>query len=290
MTSARETPRYQALIGVVQLWRPINIVLSLAGVVIGAFLGAGPMAFSRPHLGSVILAAFSAASVTAAANAINDAFDVKVDRVNRPTRPIPAGKITERAATYTWLFGAILGIGLSLLLSATHVLIASAAIVVVYLYSAVLKRAGFIGNFAVSAIVASSIVYGALATGYIGKAWIGSVLAFLLTLAREITKDLEDVEGDIQEGANTLPVSIGHRKTSLIAVALIVVTIVAAPMPFLFFSFERLYLLGIAVTNFCLLSAIWYLWVADERKETYGKASFMLKSAMVAGLGALLLA
>jgi len=290
MVSLRKDSRYQTFVGVVQLWRPVNIALSLAGVTVGAYLSAGPMAFARSRIGTVLLAALSAAAVTAAANAINDAFDVKVDRVNRPGRPIPSGKITERAATITWLVGAILGIGLSLLLSAAHVLIASAAIVTVYLYSAVLKRAGLIGNFAVSVIVSTSILYGALTTGSIGKAWIGAVLAFLITLAREITKDLEDVEGDVNAGANTLPVSIGRKRTSLLAVGLIMATVVAAPMPFLFFSFERLYLLGIAATDFCLLGAVWYLWVADERKEIYGKASFMLKSAMVAGLGALFLA
>lgn len=289
MASAPRNTGYQTFIGVLQLWRPLNILLALAGVAVGAYLGSGPAAFAS-RLGSVLLAALSAGAVTAAANAINDAFDVRVDRVNRPDRPIPSGKITERTATITWLIGALVGIGLSLLLSAAHVLIASAAVVGVYLYSALLKRAGFIGNLAVSAIVSVSIIYGALATGSIGKAWIGSGLAFLITLAREITKDLEDVEGDVSTGANTLPVSIGRQKTTVMAVVLIMMCIVAAPMPFLFLSFQRLYLLGIAATNFCLLAAVWHLWVAGGRKASYGRASFMLKSAMVAGLGALLMA
>lgn len=290
MLSALQSPKYRVVVGVVQLVRPVNVALSLAGVIVGAYLGAGLSAFGRPHLQSVILAALSAAAVTSAANAINDAFDVKVDRVNRPNRPIPSGKITERAATTTWLLGALIGIGLSLMLSVAHVLIASASIVLVYTYSAVLKRVGLIGNLVVSAIVSASIVYGALATGQMGKSWIGLLLAFLLTLSREITKDLEDIEGDVRDGVQTLPVSIGHKRTKLITIGLILTTIVAAPMPFLFFAFDRLYLLGVTIANFCLLGAIWFLWVSEESKEDYGKASLLLKSAMVAGLGALLLA
>ena len=289
MVSASRLSRYHAVVGVVQLLRPVNVVLSVAGVLVGAYLGADVVAFDQARMGRVLLAALSAAAVTAAANSLNDAFDVKVDQVNRPKRPIPSGKITESAATRTWLFGALVGIGLSLTLSVEHVLIASSSIVLVYMYSAVLKRAGLIGNVVVSAIVSAAIIYGALATGQVGKAWIGVALAFLLTLSREITKDLEDVEGDVRDGVQTLPVLIGDRRTRLLVVGLIVLTIIAAPMPFLLLTFDRLYLLGIAAADFCLLGATWFLWVSEKGKEDFTRASLLLKSAMVAGMGALLL-
>ena len=141
-----------------------------------------------------------------------------------------------------------------------------------------------------SAVVSASLIYGALATGQIGKSWIGVLLAFLLTLSREVTKDLEDIDGDVRDGVQTLPVSIGRKRTRVVAVSLILATVVFAPMPFLMFEFDRLYLLGIAAADFCLLGAVWFLWVSDEGKEGYTKASLLLKSAMVAGLGALFLA
>lgn len=290
MASSPADTSFRTVVGVLQLLRPLNLALALAGVMVGACLSVGWLAFTTPHIGSVMLAALSAAAVTSAANAINDAFDVKVDRVNRPDRPIPAGRITAKAANWTWLISAILAVGFSLLLSAAHVLIVAASIVTVYAYSAVLKRLGLVGNIAVATIVAASIVFGALAVGEVGKAWAGAGLALLLTLAREITKDLEDVEGDVQDDVRTLAVSIGHEQTRTIAVGLILATIFVAPLPFLLLGFDRMYLFGIAVADACLLGAIWQLWVADDRKETYSRASLLLKSSMVAGLGALLLA
>jgi geranylgeranylglycerol-phosphate geranylgeranyltransferase len=290
MRAPLQASRPQTLLGIVQLIRPLNLSLALAGVMVGAYLGNGSAAFASHRIQSVLIAAVSAMAVTAAANAINDAFDVTVDRVNRPDRPIPSGRITTRLATITWLAGALLGIGTSLMLSAAHVLIASAAIVLVYLYSAILKRIGFIGNLVVSVVVAASVIYGALASGQIGKSWAAALLALMITLAREITKDLEDIEGDGSAGVRTLPLTIGRRRTCGLVISLVAATIVAAPLPYLYFAFDRLYLFGIALADFCLLGAIWYLSADSEDKIRYGTASALLKSAMVAGLGALLLA
>ena len=290
MVSSLQATKFRSLVGVVQLLRPINLLLSTAGVFVGAYLSVGSTAFSSTHLTSIVLAAISAMAVTAAANAINDAFDVSIDRINRPLRPIPSGKVTARAATLTWLIGALIGIGVSLLLSVEHVLIASASIMLVYLYSAVLKRAGLVGNIVVSGVVAMSLVYGGLATGTIGKAWIGFFLAFLLTLAREIAKDLEDLEGDRQDGVNSLPIAIGHTNTRRFGVALVLVTVIVSPLPFLFSGFDRLYLLGIAATDLLLLAAMWQLWTGAETKATYSLTSTLLKLAMLGGLASLLLA
>jgi len=276
--------------GLVGLLRPINLLLSVAGVFVGAYLGVGDDLLGPYYLKVVLLAAVSAAAITAAANALNDAFDVKVDRVNRPDRPIPSGRITERAATVTWLTGAILGIATSLMISVENVMIAAASIVLVYLYSAALKRVGFVGNLVVSAIVAASILYGAVATGTIGLSWAGALLAFVLTLSREITKDLEDLEGDSGAGVRTLPVALGIGKTRVIAVGLVALTMLAAPLPYLFLAFDRLYLLGIGVTDLFLLGAIWYLWTASGQKVAYTRASLLMKSAMVSGLCSLVLA
>jgi len=290
VSSAPRSQAHLAVLGLVALLRPINLVLSVAGVFVGAYLAVGDELLNPSYFRVVLLAAVSAAAITAAANAINDAFDVKVDRVNRPDRPIPSGRITERAATVTWLAGALIGIAASLMISVENVMIAAASILLVYAYSAALKQVGFIGNFVVSAIVAVAIVYGAVATGTIGVSWAGALLAFALTLSREITKDLEDLEGDSHVGARTLPVVFGSGKTRAIAIGLVTVTILAAPLPYLFLAFDRLYLMGILVTDLFLLGAIWYLWSAAGHKAAYSRASLLLKSAMVAGLGSLVFA
>ena len=77
------------------LMRPLNCLIAALSVYVGAFtIG---LRWPTFDLG---IAALSAALIAAAGNAFNDVRDVAIDRINRPTRPLPAGKLSERAALY----------------------------------------------------------------------------------------------------------------------------------------------------------------------------------------------
>lgn len=271
----------------IQLVRPLNLTLSVAGVAIGAVLAIGWDAFSARHGMSVAIAMISAAAIGSAANALNDLFDVEIDRINRPDRPIPSGRVSDRAARMTWVIGAAIGVGLSLLLTPVHIGIAVLAVVAVVLYSYRLKTFGFVGNAAVALVTSATLIYGGLATGQIGAAWVGFIAAFLITLAREITKDLEDIEGDRIGGVRSLPIALGPTPAGRIVVALIVITVLSAPLPFTHLGFSGLYLVVVAVTSFTLLVAVWTLVGTPKQTVNYGRTSILLKSAMVIGMLAL---
>ncbi|NNF57195.1 MAG: UbiA family prenyltransferase, partial [Rhodothermaceae bacterium] len=198
-------------LGLVRLLRPLNMLLFFAGVALGAVLAAGEAAFAAPNGTRVAGAMLSAALIGGAANAINDVYDLAIDRINRPTRPLPAELITPQAARRLWAVLTSMGMVLGFVVSPLHGGIALGAAGLLWLYSARLKRTPGWGNVVVAAILFLAIGYGGLATqpAALGIVLIGATFAFLTTLAREGAKDIEDAAGDAAGGARTLPLVWG---------------------------------------------------------------------------------
>ena len=184
----------------IALIRPLNGLITALSVYVGA-LTAGPY---RPGY-SLALAALSAALIASAGYAFNDVIDLAIDRINRPQRPLPAGRITPRAALWTAGAGAALGLVVGLCLGPGPGAMALGVVLALTLYSRYLKQRPFWGNLLVSLVAAAAFLYGALAVGSWGRVWIPAAFAGLYHLGREIVKDIEDVEGDRALGACTLP-------------------------------------------------------------------------------------
>ena len=275
--------------GFVRLVRPLNVVMFFVGVALGGVLGGGPEVFSGEAGRALVLAVWSAALIGAGANAINDVFDLAIDRVNRPDRPLPSGAVSVGAAQAVWVGSSLLGVGLSALLSPLHLGVAVGAVGLLYAYSARLKRVPLAGNLAVALILAVAILYGGLAVGPLtGALGLGAAFAFGATLAREIAKDIEDVAGDAAEGARTLPLIAGHGVARAGVLVVLGLTLAALPLgvpaalggDFLAFALPAAAL---------LLAAAWALLgtTAAERAAAAGRASGFLKGAMLAGMAAL---
>jgi geranylgeranylglycerol-phosphate geranylgeranyltransferase len=293
MPSLRTAP------GLLRLLRPLNFAMFLAGVALGAFLAGGPPAFSGDALGRVLLAMASAALVGGAANAVNDVYDLDIDRVNRPRRPLPAGVVPVRAAWGLWAVLSALGVLLGALVSPLHGGIALASAVLLWAYSARLKRTPGWGNLAVALVLGLSILYGSLVPGGApGAAWLGAAFAFLTTLAREAVKDIEDAAGDAVGGAGTLPLRWGRRRTAALALAVVAVTLFALPVP-AFVGLGAAFLAFALPAAACLLGAAWALLAAGAEaageddaawRRGAARASAGLKGAMILGVVALALA
>lgn len=274
----------------IQLTRPLNLLLSVVGVGVGAALAIRSAPETNGTQVSVLIAMLSAAAIAASANAVNDCYDVAVDRVNRPDRPIPSGRVSEPLARAVWISFAVIGVGLSLLLTPLHTLIAVLSVAVVFFYSHSLKRLGFVGNLVVAGMVALTLVYGALTTDQLGLVWVGCIAAFLLTLAREITKDLEDLKGDRKNGISSLPTRLGSSASRWVVVGLVGLTIALSPIPYTHLSFSGLYLFLVFIAALVLLVTIWLLASGSSVTGNYARSSQLLKTAMALGMFGLLLA
>jgi geranylgeranylglycerol-phosphate geranylgeranyltransferase len=289
----------RTVIGLFRLLRPLNFLLFLAGVALGALLAIGLEAFTGAALVRVLLAMASAALIGGAANAINDVYDLSIDRVNRPSRPLPSGLVTSRAARLLWAVLTGLGVLLGSLVSPLHGGVAVASAALLWAYSARLKKSPGWGNLAVAVVLGLAILYGGLAVRTApGAAWLGAAFAFLTTLAREMAKDIEDTAGDAAGGARTLPLRWGQRPTARLVLAVVLVTLFALPVP-AFAGLSVVFLGFVLPAAACLLGAAWALLVADAEAPSgtdaawrlgAARASVWLKGAMAFGVVALALA
>ena len=279
----------------VRLLRPANAALSAVVVVLGGALAVGAEAFRQPALPDLLLATLSAALVGSGANALNDAYDVEIDRVNRPDRPVAAGAVSPPGARRVGAALSAGGVAAGALAAPVLAAVAAASVAALWLYNARLKGTPGPGNLVVAAVVAAGPLYGALAVGALGPAvWTAVGLTFGVTLARELAKDVEDAAGDAAGGARTLAVAWGEGPAAWTSVAVTVATLVALPLAAVWGVGSPLLAYGLAAAG-CLLAAAWTLAVGaglgrPAVRMAAARSRAWLKAAMVAGIAALLLA
>lgn len=205
-----------------------------AGVCVfaGEVLGLGRL----PSLGEGILGFLVGFLLSGSAKISNDYFDLEVDRINHPERPLPSGRISVRElALLTTLFS-LGGLIAAAFLGTPALILAVAIWAVGLLYNWRLKEAGVAGNAAVAFSVASTFVFGGLAVGGLtsGLVWTFGALAFLFDLGEEIAGGVMDAEGDALRSARSLA-RVRGRKVALAATGGLFGTFVAVSIvPFLF--------------------------------------------------------
>ncbi|MEO0293775.1 MAG: geranylgeranylglycerol-phosphate geranylgeranyltransferase [candidate division WOR-3 bacterium] len=198
--------------------RLLNSFIAGATVLLGGFLSVSKINFS------IFLAGLSTIFITIGGNLINDFFDLPIDKINKPERPIPSGKIKKNEALLIsiilFLFGNILlsFLGLKLLI------VGFTATILLIIYTPFLKKLPLIGNIIIASLLSLTIIVGGVASSRplgIKNAILPSLLIFLLNFPRELLKDGEDLIGDREAGLRTFPVVYGIRKTRLLAIFLL---------------------------------------------------------------------
>lgn len=165
--------------------------------------------------------------VGAAGNLINDYFDVREDRINKPERALVGRTVKRRVVVVThWglTVAAICWSGwLSSSIDASWPLVVVAAFsLILYFYSPVLKGRGAWGNTAISLCVGGMVLWAGLAAAASAGDWMkldSAWVAFGLVLAglnflREWVKDVQDVEGDRASGHRTLAAILTPQQTT----------------------------------------------------------------------------
>jgi geranylgeranylglycerol-phosphate geranylgeranyltransferase len=242
--------------GYVRLMRPVNCIMMGFAVLVGAVLAAAPQ-FSAVNWLNILFGFLTGFAFCAAAMAINDYYDRKIDAINEPNRPIPSGLIKTREALAFMALLIVLGFMFAVLVSPLSfgVLclgVAAASLAVTATYITVGKRTGLPGNFLVSICVAIPFIYGSLtAIGTVGlNVVLFASMAFLSNTGREITKGIVDVKGDSAEGMKTLAVRFGEKNAAVSAVAFFIFAVALTPITWF------LGLVGIWFTPFVLVTDI----------------------------------
>jgi geranylgeranylglycerol-phosphate geranylgeranyltransferase len=245
---------------------------------------------ARGSVGPALATAVLAALVTGAGNILNDCFDLEVDRINKPGRPLPSGRMTTRAAIAWYMALSIIVTSAAAWLVPRNV----GALIIAWqialgIYARWCKRWLVVGNLLVAAISCSAFLAGALVAGNAGAALIPGLIAFMFVLCREIVKGAEDVEGDRQGGVRTLAVVFGAPKAGTVAAALMLLLAALLPVPALAAHYRAPYLLvmELSVAPVLLAGA---MRVADSRTHhDYTLISRALKLGMFLGIAAIAL-
>ena len=265
----------------IEILRPGNALMGAIVVVLVAIID---RSFTLP----IILAMLAVFFETAAGNVINDYFDYQIDLINKPERPIPSGRISLNAGkNYGYLLfslGTICGLLISLLTGNwIPFIIVLIADVVLYLYAYKLKATPLIGNLAVGFMTGFGFVFAGFSLNNPNIIMISMYLgffAFVMTTARELVKDIEDMEGDKAEGARTLPILYGEKITAILASILIIVDCALCPLLYYINIFGFYYLMVIAVAVILFIySAI--LIIRNQDRSTAAKVSKYLKIGML---------
>ena len=232
------------LIAFLLLPRPLNGLITALSVGVGLWTANAP-----PTWGPGLIAALSAALINGAGNAFNDLIDIDIDRINRPDRPLPSGRISPFVAGVQTLALTLAGCLLGFWLSPWHGSIALGVALLLSLYSIFLKNSLLWGNILVAFVGALAFPYGALAAGDLGRSWIPALFALLFHIGREIVKDIEDVAGDRLRGDHTLPLRWGRNRAGWIAAAVYLLLLAIAWIPFFAGLYGAAYALALAPVN-----------------------------------------
>lgn len=255
------------------------------------------------------LLVLSTVLITAAGYIINDYFDVRIDKVNKPERLLIDKGVKRRVAMGAHLVINILAILIGLFVSYSigvtklafiHFICASG----LWFYSTTFKKQFLTGNIIIAiftALVPFIVVVYELLPCY--KAYLPldetlsfkgiwlyasgiSIFAFLISMVREIIKDMERYEGDNEYGYNTMPIVIGKKSSKFIAVLLIMATIVFLS----YYQILQLYngdmltfyyfLIGLQIPSLYLIYKI----VKSDTKKEFQLAGNITKIIMLMGI------
>jgi len=264
-------------IAYVELMRLGNCVMAAIAVLIGFFLAQGMNYFTAFY------AAFSALMICGAGQAINDYFDAKIDAKTSKQRPIPSGRITKQEALWFSIILFFIGIIISFTVNTTTAFMALLLSILLIAYPLLLNKTKYLGNVIVALGTAVTFVFGSAATGTIPLLVIVlSISAFFSNMAREITKDIEDIRKD--KGTKlTLPMIIKCAKQFVYAYY--IVAIVLSLAAFVWFGLNYYYLAFALIGASVFIQAMLLLYNNSPKKSQ--KVS---KAGMIASLVAFVFA
>jgi geranylgeranylglycerol-phosphate geranylgeranyltransferase len=186
--------------------------------------------------------------------ALNDYFDVEVDRKNsRTDRPIVRGDISKQEALLLTIATFVVSIVAGYFMGnigALVVLVVLIAFGILYDYK--LKEYGILGNIYIAFTMAAPFLFSSILFNNSPVLLLLSAIAFLVGLGREIMKGIMDVEGDALRDVKTVARVYGASTAKYVAVALYLISILFAPIPF-FFDIDPHFYHNV---NYAILAAI----------------------------------
>jgi len=207
--------------GLLKLIRPVNIAPTFLLASFGGWL-MNPSIYSLIHLSKYIVALVDTVIIMSSSMVINDIYDIEIDKLNNPTRPLVTGVVTvKEAILFSVLLLSIVEYLSITFLSPNLQFIIHGIIIYINIYTPVLKKITLIKNISCASLVSFSVFFSALSTTNtilsvnpnFNILSITLNLIFFGSLYNELLLDMCDREGDKKNKIYTLPVIFGNQNT-----------------------------------------------------------------------------
>ena len=282
----------------IEILRPINALMGGLTVIIGVLNTRVGIDLGTFIL-NILLGVATYFFITGGGMIINDYYDIEIDKINRPERPIPRGSITLNQAKFLWIGTTLIGIALAIIHSLLfqigflNVALAVFFAFIGWLYAAWGKKAGFIGNIIVSVSFSIGLIYGAVLNNSNVPSYVYFffLTSFFLLRSREVIKGCEDVEGDKKEGVKTIAIRIGTKKTTLFSLIFGIMAIIFFILPlFTPILNPLLFLISMSFGLVVVAFAVILMLKRNLIRKDFKKISLLLKLGAFLGLAAFVFA
>jgi geranylgeranylglycerol-phosphate geranylgeranyltransferase len=233
----------------VSMLRPVNCAMIGFAVVIGYFVSK-PISVS---LDAILLGFVTGFAICAFSMVVNDYYDIEVDRVNQPTRPLPSGEVSKNGAVGIAVVMLVVGFAATApLLNREALLIVALYALLAWLYDYRAKKYGLAGNLIVASSLAIPFIYGGVVSG-------GDVLdslllfmastSFLAGVGREVVKAMADVPGDQKRGVRSYASVHGLKPAAALGAAFFLLAVVTSLLPLLLIPVSVFYDVGVVLPD-----------------------------------------
>lgn len=224
--------------------RPFTLLMPAVGMIAGGLVawGAEPR-FVSSWVDSpwkvglnISVGALMAAVMNAGSNSLNQIFDLSIDKINKPLRPLPSKRLKLNEAWEFTTVCFVAGLLLAWLVNLECLLMAILAGLLTACYSVPpvrTKRWGILANLTVAiprGFLLMIAGWSTVKTIAMPEPWLLSLAFGLFILGAGTTKDFSDIEGDRAGGCRTLPVRYGIRTSAIIIAPFFVLPFLLWPL------------------------------------------------------------
>ena len=232
---------------IIQIFRPELPFAAGVCVVLGEIIALGDF----PSLREMALGFICGFFISGSAIVLNDYFDLEVDKVNAPNRPLPAGIISPAESILLTIIATFIGMLAAFLIGIPAFILCAVFWMIGFLYNWKFKEAGLPGNLMVSSSVAITFILGGMAVGepWNKIVWCFALIGFFIDLGEEIAGDAMDIEGDKKRGSKSVAIVRGRSFALVISGLLFGLVVLISFIPVIYGWLGASYLLMIFITD-----------------------------------------
>jgi len=237
---------------------------------------------------NLLMLVLASAAVIASGYIINNFYDSEKDLINRPEKSKLDRLVSQNTKLSIYFILNFAAVVMASYVSFRAVLFFSVYIFAIWFYSHKLKKIPFIGNL--TSAILTILPFFAIFMYYKNFSsviFVHAIFLFLIISMRELSKDLENLKGDLVIGYKTIPVVYGEKASKILLTILVVLTLIPTYLLLTNYEIGHMYMYFYASTILLVIFLV-LLWKSSNKSQ-YLILHNILKLIIVAGVFSILL-